>query len=328
MQRVAIILILSLLVLGCQSRTTADALHPIPVRLAYTEQPDCALVHLAVAKGYFQEEGVLLQPVVFGFGKQALASVIEGKADLATAAETPFVFAALEGEPVSLVASIFSSGKSNGIVAKGIAIPAELRGKRIGYTPGTTSEVFLDSFLMATRIARHEVTLVALAPQQIPAALSSGEVDAACTWNPNLEQAAKGVGAAASVFFDPYLFTLTYVLAGNRSYVNASQDQVRRVLRALLKAEAYASQHPSEARTLVAAALKLSPELLGEFWNESRLKVSLDHSLLLSLEEESRWALRRKLVPQGHMPNYLDYIDARPLQEVKPQAINIKKVSQ
>ncbi len=328
MQRAAIILILSLLVLGCQSKTNTETLRPIPVRLAYTEQPDCALVHLAVAKGYFQEEGVLLQPVVVGFGKQAIASVIEGKADLATAAETPFVFAALEGQQVSLVAGIFSSGKSNGVVAKGIDIPEELRGKRIAYTPGTTSEVFLDSFLMASRIARQEVTLVALAPQQIPAALSSGEVDAACTWNPILKQAATGVGAAASVFFDPYLFTLTYVLAGSRSYIDANQDLVRRVLRALLKAEAYASLHPEEARTLVAAALKLTPELLREFWNESRLKVSLDHSLLLSLEEESRWALRRKLVPQGPMPNYLDYIDVRPLQEVKPQAINIKKVSQ
>lgn len=327
MQRAAIILILSMLTLGCQSKPAADTVRPLPVRLAYTTQPDCALVHLAAAKGYFQEEGVLLQPAVFGFGKQALDAVLEGKADLATAAETPFVFAALNGHQISLLASIFSSGKGTGIVAKGLATPAELRGKRIAYTPGTTSEVFLDSYLMALRIARSEVTLVALAPQQMPAALGAGEVDAASTWNPTLKEAATVLGAAGKVFFDPYLYTETFVLAGNRSYVNANQLLVQRVLRALLKAEAYASLHPSEARSLVAASLKLSPELLREFWNESRFMVSLDHSLLLSLEEESRWALRRKLVPEGEVPNYLEYIDARPLREVKPEAIetNIKR---
>lgn len=327
MQRAAIILFLSLLLHGCQSKPAADTVRPLPVRLAYTAQPDCALVHVAAAKGYFQEEGVLLQPTLCGFGKQALASVLEGKADLATVAVTPFVLAALNGQRVSLVASIFSSGKSSGIVAKGLRNPAELRGKRIAYTPGTTSEVFLDTFLMALRIERSEVTFVALPPEEMAAALKAGAVDAASTWNPILKEAAAGLGAAGAVFSDPYLYTLTFVLAGNRSYVSANQDLVKRVLRALLKAEAYASLHPAEARALVAAALKLSPELLREFGNESRFRVSLDHSLILALEEESRWALRRKLVPQGGVPNYLEYIDLRPLLEVKPEAIesNIKR---
>lgn len=323
MQRAAIILILSLLVLGCQSKTPAEPVRPLPLRLAYTTQPDCALVHIAAAKGYFLEEGVLLQPNLFGFGRQALAAVIEGKADLATVAETPFVFAALNGKRISLVASIFTSWQNNGIVARGLTSPPELRGKRIAYTPGTTSEMFLDTFLMAQRIERSEVTLVGLTPQQMPAALAAGEVDAASTWNPIMKEAATGLGAAGRVFYDPYLYTETYVLAGNRSYITANQDLVQRVLRALLKAEAFASLHPAEARTLVAATLQLSPELLGEFWNVSRFRVSLEHSLILLLEEESRWALRRNPVPKAAMPNYLEYIDVRPLREVKPEAIKI-----
>lgn len=323
MQRATIILILSLLVLGCQSKATTETVRPLPVRLAYTPQPDCALVHLAAAKGYFLEEGVLLQPMVFGFGKQALAAVMEGKADLATSAETPFVFAALDGRPISLVASIFTSWKNNGIVARGVANPSDLRGKRVAYTPGTTSEMFLDAFLMAHRMAVQDVTLVPLAPDEMPPALARGEVDAASTWNPTLKEAATGLGTAGRVFLDPYIYTETFILSGSRSYVNANQELVRRVLRALLKAEAFASLHPAEARTLMAAASKLNPELLRESWNESKFRVSLDHSLLLALEEESRWALRRKLAPQAPMPNYLDYIDARPLREVKPEAVEI-----
>uniref|UniRef100_C6DZG3 NMT1/THI5 like domain protein n=1 Tax=Geobacter sp. (strain M21) TaxID=443144 RepID=C6DZG3_GEOSM len=323
MRRAAIVLILSLLILGCRSKTPAEPVKPLALRLAYTTKHHSALVHLAAAKGYFQAEGVLLQPMLFEFGKQALAAVSEGKADLATVSETPFVLAALNGQRLSLVASIFTSWKNNGIVARGLASPRDLRGKRIAYTPGTTSEVFLDSFLMSLRIARQEVTLVALAPQQIPAALAAGEVDAASTWNPTLKEAATGLRGAGSVFFDPYLYTETFVLAGNRGYVDANRELMQRVLRALLKAEAYASKHPAEARTLMADAMKLTPELLAEFLDESRLRVSLDRSLLLSLEEESRWALRRKLAPEGAIPNYLEYIDVRPLQEVKPEAIEI-----
>ena len=329
MVRTALVLLMSLSAAGCQQSPPPEAVVlPVQVRLAYPSQHDASLVHLAVAKGFFREEGVIVLPLIHSFGKQALEAVLEGKADLATVAETPFMFAALRGEKVSIVASIFSSGQNHAIVAsrrRGVASPGELRGKRIGFTPGTTSDIFLDSFLSANSIAPHEVIPVPLKPDQMLDALMAGEVDAISAWTPTLKIIARRLGKECSVFYDQDIYTETCLLAGSTPYIDQNQVAVRRVLRALLKAEEFASQHPMEAKALIADALKVAPDILSECWNEGRFRVALDHALLITLEDETRWAVKHRLAPDIEMPNYLEYIDFRALYSVKPEAIDIKR---
>jgi len=328
MVRAALFLLMSLTAAGCQQFPPAEAVLPVQVRLAYTTQHDCSLVYLAVAKGFFRQEGVVVLPQIHSFGKQALEAVLEGKADLATVAETPFMFAALRGGKVSIIASIFSSEKNHAIVAcrrRGVAGPNDLRGKRIGFTPGTTSDIFLNSFLSANNIAMHEVIPVPLKPDQMVDAIMAGEVDALSTWNPLLKVIARRLGKECSVFYDQHIYTETFLLAGSTPYIDQNQVAVRRVLRALLKAEEFASQHPMEAKALIADALKVAPDILSECWNEGRFRVALDHALLITLEDETRWAVKHRLAPDIEMPNYLEYIDFRALYSVKPEAIDIKR---
>ena len=46
-------------------------------------------------------------------------------------------------------------------------------------------------------------------------------------------------------------------------------------------------------------------------------------SLLLSLEDQTRWAVRKGLIAAGAVPNYLDALDPRPLTAVAPGAVTI-----
>lgn len=330
MWRVVSLLTLLLLVTGCKKAPVPGSERPLPVRLAYTTQLDCALVHLALAKGFFQEEGVEVQPTILSFGKQALDAVLAGEADLATVAETPVMFAALDGERLSVVASIFSSGMNHAVVANrksGVSRIDDLRGKRIGFTQGTTSEFFLSCFLVANSIGAGEIVPVRLIPDQMPHAIMTGEVDAVSVWTPHLKTIARKLGENGSVFYDPDIYTETFVLAGRPAYVEQNQEAVRRVMRALLKAEEFASQRPAEARALLAGPLKFAPEILRECWNESLFRVSIDHALLITLEEETRWAMKHHLAGDATMPNYLDYIDSRALMAVKPEAVNVKVIT-
>jgi NitT/TauT family transport system substrate-binding protein len=103
---------------------------------------------VAVAKGYFLEEGLQVEPLLSTFGKASLQNLLEGRADLATVAETPVMFSILNGDKICLIANIEASPLNNGIVGRrdaGIVVPADLRGKRIAFTPGTTSDFFLGS---------------------------------------------------------------------------------------------------------------------------------------------------------------------------------------
>jgi NitT/TauT family transport system substrate-binding protein len=51
--------------------------------------------------------------------------------------------------------------------------------------------------------------------------------------------------------------------------------------------------------------------------------VTLTQVLLITLEDETRWAIKSKLVEKSKMPNYIDFIYVDGLQAVKPEAVRI-----
>ena len=298
------------------------------VTIAYTTQPDSALVHIAVEKGFFTEEGLQVQPQKHSYGKAALASVLEGKADLATAAETPIMFAALQGAKLRVVAGIFSTSKNNAIIGRkdlGILRPEDLRGRRIGYTPGTTGEFFLESYLSANGIPIKEAELVSLQPDQMVAALTAGQVAAVSCWNFPLTQLRRNLGEQVVTFFDPQIYTQTFNLVARQESVAKAPEMIRRALRALIKAENFALQHTEEAQSLVATALRVDRELLREVWGGFRYKVELDRRLIITLEDQTRWAVKNRLAGSVEMPDYgsLIYLDA--LAAVRPDAVTIDR---
>jgi NitT/TauT family transport system substrate-binding protein len=69
----------------------------------------------------------------------------------------------------------------------------------------------------------------------------------------------------------------------------------------------------------------MKPEIakLTELWPSYRFNVALDQSLILALEDETRWAIKSKLTGRTDTPNYLDYIYLGGLQSVAPSAVTI-----
>jgi NitT/TauT family transport system substrate-binding protein len=52
-------------------------------------------------------------------------------------------------------------------------------------------------------------------------------------------------------------------------------------------------------------------------------RVKLDQSLLVTLENLARWAVRRKLTGRMEVPNFLDHIYLDGLKSVKPEAVTV-----
>ncbi|QWV93887.1 ABC transporter substrate-binding protein [Geomonas oryzisoli] len=327
MLRAALIVILCLCLAGCQRPVQHQTGAPLPLRLAYATQHDCALVHIAVARGFLREEGLNVEAHTFGYGKEALQAVLDGKADLATVAQTPVTFAALQGERLSLLASIFTSNNNHVIIAdrkSGVVRPGDLKGRRVGVIPGTTTHMFLSSFLIANGLSIEDVVPVSVPPELMQGTLLSGEVDAVSTWSPIGKIITGSLGGRGVVFKDPYIYTETFVIAGKSAYVAANQETARRLLRALVRAEEFASAHPGEAQAIVASTSYIPEPVVSECWSESSHKVTLDHALLIALEDETRWVAKLGLVREARMPNYLEYIDPRPLLSVKPEAVELQ----
>lgn len=301
---------------------------PEKVTIAYTVQPQSTLIHVAMAKGYFAAEGLEVQPLIHTFGKAALQSVLDDKADFATVAETPIMFNVLNGEKLFVLANIEASGMNNAIVARkdaGIAVAADLPGKRVGFTPGTTSDFFLDSILTANSLTRQAIQPVALKPEEMQAAILDKRVDAVSTWNYPLTEIKRQLGANGLVIFDRDIYTETFNLVARQDFVQRRPETVKRLLRAVVKAENFVAQHPEEAQEILATATRIDKELVRAVWSAFNYRVVLNQSLIITLEDETRWAMKNKQTKQTEMPDYRDFIHVDSLRAVKPDAVKFSR---
>lgn len=318
---------------GCQKSASTGAQQghnaaTQKITVAYTTQPQSTLVHIAVAKGYFAEEGLEIQSLLHSYGKAALQSVIENKADFATVAETPVMFNVLKGEKIFVIANIEASSMNNAIVARkdaGISKTGDLKKKRIGFTPGTTSDFFLDSMLTASGLTRNDIKPVPLKPDEMQDAIKAKQVDAVSTWNYPLTQISRMLGSNGSIFYDREIYTETFNIAAKQDFVQKNPETVRRFLRALIKAEDYVARNPDDAQSIMSASTNIDKSLIHDVWNAFNYRVVQDQTLLLTLEDETRWAMKNKLTERTDMPDYLSYIHLDSLRAVKPDAIKMSR---
>lgn len=76
MREISFALMLVAALMGCQKKPSQSVeqqnASPQKITVAYTYQPQSTLVHVAMAKGYFAEERLDVQPLMHTYGKAAL----------------------------------------------------------------------------------------------------------------------------------------------------------------------------------------------------------------------------------------------------------------
>ena len=297
--------------------------------LAVADVPYSAPALIAEAQGWFAAEGLDLKIVHCAFGRVCLEQLLDGKAHLATVADTPITLASFGRKAFAIVATLSSPGDEMRMVVRvdhGIATAADLRGKRIGVLMGTSGHYFTETFLRFHGIDPADVSIVALESRDVAGALVSGQVDAAGLFAPHVDNALQRLGAKARAFPALSFFNLTFNLVSVPASAGASDDDVAKVLRALKRADDLISNQPKLAQAITAKALKIDPKTLEESWKQYDFHVQLAPSLLSSLEAQARWAQRAQLVPAGApLPDYLNFIRSGPLRRVDSRAVRLRE---
>ena len=298
---------------------------PEKITFAHSSLPFAGIAQVAQMQGYFRSEGLDVEPRIHSYGKIALEALIDGKADFATVAETPFMLAILNGKKIMIIATIQTSNDNHAIVARkdrGILSPSDLKGKIIGTTFGTSAHFFLDVFLLTHGVITNEIRVVNLEPDKLQEALQKGAVDAVSAWNPTLLTIQKEFEKQVVTFYDLDIYKQTFNVITTEKYVDKHPDRVIKLLRGLLRAEKFIKQKPLEAQRIVAEFSDTDPKLLAEFWKANKFSVSLDQSLLLALEDEANWAISRGLA-SGNVPDFSKNLYLIGLESIRPDAVRI-----
>lgn len=311
---------------GCDRRNAGRAEGLSKLRIATPLVPHSGLLHLASARGFFRDQGLDVALLPQMHGKAALAELLQGRADLAVAADVPVVVEVLKGAPLGIIASVASASNELAVlgrVDRGIHGPGDLRGRRVGATLGTIGEYFLWAFLVRHRIAPQSLQLVDLPPAQLIDSLRSGLVDGVAAWQPVRHEAELAFGDAIVSLHAPDAYAQRFVVVGLREYLQAQPQDLRRLLRALTEAETFAHADPRQARATLAGLLRLSPGTLDPSWRDMTFAVEQQQAQLVTLEDVATWAMARGYAPAQPMPNFLAHLSLDALLALDPARVTV-----
>lgn len=284
-------------------------------------------VWIAENKGYFQEEGLNVRIKEFASGRTALRTMLnEGNLDMVTVAQTPVMFNSFSRSDYAIIAAmVYSDNDVKMLVRqdKGIKDPSDLRGKKVGITKGSTGHFFLGLFLAHNGLELSEVETIDLEATDLPQALVEGQVDSISTWEPNILNAKSLLGEKALLLPSKGIFREDFYFVPNRNFMENNPEILKSFLKAIEKGEEFIQKNREESIDIVCERLKLDKELTASIWSDFNFELMLDQTILITLEDEARWAIKEGLVDKKEVPNYLDFIYMDLLENVKPEAITI-----
>jgi ABC-type nitrate/sulfonate/bicarbonate transport system substrate-binding protein len=318
----AAVLILS--AVGCRPEAERQPQStPLKITLAIQPAPYSSLIAVADEKGFFKEAGLEVKINSYPSGFDALTAMMRGEVQVSTVADIAFASTMNEDPSLRVIAAIGTSSGSEIVARKdrNIREPADLRGKRVGYSPGTSSPYFLHSFLLIHHISRTDITAVAIPAERQAEAVVTGEVDAVSAFEVYAFAARKELGENAVSWDSQNTLGYQWLLVTRKSSTQ-SPEATKRLLKALIMAEEFAVNHGEETRSIIARKWNIDPELTRYTWGGTRLFVSLNQSIITAIQSYVKWNMADK-GKTGDPPDVLMHIDARPMEEVDPRLVTI-----
>ena len=297
-----------------------------PLRIAVSRGPLSLPLFVAQRRGFFAAEGLEVSFVDCIGGTRCLRILLEDKADVATSAEMAVVQQAFAHADVAIVATMARGSDNLKLVAarsSGIVRSEQLAGRRVGVFFGTTAQYQLEIHLLDIGVDPRRVTLVPLLPEDSVEALRTGRVDAVATWEPYGYAALHGPDAVGVRLPLAGGYIETYNLVARQSMFARRDADVVRMLRAVERAEQFIQAQPAEAQAILRERFQLDQGFIDWVWGGLSWRLSLEQSLLSTMEGEIRWAQRERHVAEGARPNVLTLVHPGPLKAVKPGAVGI-----
>ncbi len=293
--------------------------------MGYPDLPSTLLLYVAHDARLFADEHLQVEARVFPTGREALAAAIDGDLDAAIVYSTPVVAAVMHGEDLVVLTTLHRAEGLTGLAVhprSGIRTAAELRGHRIGVTPGTSSELALDVVLAEGGLEPSEIRAVPGQPKELMAALEEGQLDAASLWVPNLLLATGNRPDQARLLASEVYAEMS-MLAGLRPRIEARRMEARRFLRALLRAQAMVRRRPQLMEsTLRPRFPQLDAGQLATIISHSRFELGLSNLLLSTLRQEAA-RLEQRGEPRADRVQFRDVVAPAMLEELAPESVTL-----
>lgn len=247
------------------------------------------MLPLAVAKerGYFQQEGLNVELVLMPAALN-IKVLLSGEIGYASTVGSAVV-AAVRGIDVRVVMLFVDRPILDLVATPEINSIAELKGRVIGISSrGGLHDVTVRRMLQQSGVDPAQATLLAVGGQgAMLAAVMSGRISAGLLNPPHnflgYRDGLKNLGFAGA-----YIRIPSTGLVTTRERLERSPDQVRRMVRALARARAFARENKAQAVSILKRFLKLDDEdLVAKIYDYHKRAETLDGKIDMTLAAET-----------------------------------------
>jgi NitT/TauT family transport system substrate-binding protein len=322
-------LLLALLLFALPAQAEEKLVALLPVSICQTQSMGSALTFIAEHKGYFAEEGLKVESVTMNNAKLCQDNALAGRSDVSFSADSQLTALVLHSAvaPMKILAQI-QDGGDIAVAARrdrGIRNEADLRGKTIGYALASGSFMYTVHLLEKLGLAPADVKLSPLQAPAIPPALAGGVVDAAVIWEPWNSLAMNGLGENGYKLHDHNLFHWTFMMTATDKIIAEKPEAIRRLLRAILRAEAEIRRDPESSQQYLATVLKMDGADLAKIWTYYDNTVRLDQSLVARLHSDAEHFVRydENFHTDSELPDFRALIVPDFLREIAPDRVTL-----
>lgn len=296
-----LILFVACLILSCDSNKAATTKKPI--RFAFQNRIGSAIPIVAVEKGFFKKQGLVIKPLRFSSGPACAEALYSGSADIGTMGDTTAIFATVRHANLKIIASHCTGEQRHRLIVRNDApfkSLEELRGMRIGIKKGTSTHGGFLAALAAGNISRAAITVVDLNPNTMPAALMAGSIDAFAASEPT-PSLAEQKGGRELVTFGGLGNQYPIMMLAHTSFLKNHEKDFLCFVAALRSAEAFVSKNQAKTVEILSEATGLPFEVTRRAMKRHSYRLALDEVILSSLRDTARFLKEQNKIKQ--IPN-------------------------
>jgi ABC-type nitrate/sulfonate/bicarbonate transport system substrate-binding protein len=231
---------------------------------AYKSRPgNAALSIIAHRNGYFAEEGFVVR--VFPSGPVCVEALLYGDADFAEMGDAAFLSLASR-YPYVWVCAHAGGASRDRIIARndaGIESVEDLKGKKIGIQFGTSCMAGMLKLTKARGLSlRRNKELINIKPADMVMTLKSGEIQVLCCSEPVPSKALAMTACHEVSTLEGYGSNFPMGIAVKDEYARKNPEIVKSMLRALIRAETFISNHLEQAISIQSSATGEDPDII------------------------------------------------------------------
>lgn len=283
---------------GPNTATAGSSGKPVICRLACPTHSFYAPQLLASRKGWFSEKGVTIQEVKLSSNASIAGAetLVLGGADVLVSGDVPAIIALASNRECVLIAAFGGGEKMHSIVVgskSGIHKPADLVGKRIGVTYGTSTFGALQYYLELQRIAPTQVTLVNVARDAIIEALMSGSIDALAASEPvPTVTKEKVTGSRELTCLSGLGNDYPLVMVATRAFADAHPEAINALVEGTRRGVAWINRDADGAAVETAKITGVPAKREAAFFRRLEWRVRLDQKVISSLQNTASFLYR------------------------------------